>query len=252
MRTLRSELPTCKSAATMALINEIRVRMRELADGERARVLQRFFKTGPGEYGEGDRFLGITIPDLRKLAKQYRPIRIEETLELLESAYHEERVLALLMLIHAYSKGDEPTKEMIYRLYLKKTRFINNWDLVDLSAPRIVGDFLLARSREPLYALARSDSLWERRIAIMSTFQFIKKADYSDSLKISEILLKDREDLIHKAVGWMLREIGKSDLPTEEGFLREHYRVMPRTMLRYAIERFPESKRQMYLKGRVS
>jgi 3-methyladenine DNA glycosylase AlkD len=235
----------------MTITNEIRARMRELADDERAHVLQRFFKTGSGEYGEGDLFLGITIPELRKLAKQYGSIKLEEALSLLTSPYHEERVLALLMLIHAYSKGDEPAKEKIYGLYLKNTRFINNWDLVDLSAPRIVGDFLLTRSREPLYTLARSDSLWERRIAIISTFQFIKKADYFDSLKISEMLLKDREDLIHKAVGWMLREIGKSDPAVEESFLREHYRLMPRTMLRYAIERFPEPKRQTYLKGQV-
>jgi 3-methyladenine DNA glycosylase AlkD len=235
----------------MTITNEIRARMRELADDERAHVLQRFFKTGPGEYGEGDLFLGITIPELRKLAKQYRSVKLEETLSLLRSPYHEERVLALLMLIQAYSKGDEPLKEEIYGLYLKNTRFINNWDLVDLSAPRIVGDFLLTRSREPLYTLARSDSLWERRISIMATFQFIKRSDYFDCLKISEMLLKDREDLIHKAVGWMLREIGKSDLEVEESFLREHYRLMPRTMLRYAIERFPEPKRQMYLKGRV-
>ncbi|HYP29706.1 MAG TPA: DNA alkylation repair protein [Blastocatellia bacterium] len=235
----------------MTITNEIRARMRELADDERAHVLQRFFKTGPGEYGEGDLFLGITIPELRKLAKQYRSVRLEEVLSLLTSRYHEERVLALLMMIDAYSKGDEAAKERIYRLYLKNTRFINNWDLVDLSAPRIVGDFLLTRSREPLYTLARSESLWERRIAIMSTFQFIKKSDYFDSLKISEMLLKDTEDLIHKAVGWMLREIGKSDLPVEENFLREHYRLMPRTMLRYAIERFPEPKRQMYLKGQI-
>lgn len=235
----------------MTITNEIRARMRELADDERAHVLQRFFKTGPGEYGEGDLFLGITIPELRKLAKQYRSVRLEEVLSLLTSRYHEERVLALLMMIDAYSKGDEAAKERIYRLYLKNTRFINNWDLVDLSAPRIVGDFLLTRSREPLYTLARSESLWERRIAIMSTFQFIKKSDYFDSLKISEMLLKDTEDLIHKAVGWMLREIGKSDLPVEENFLREHYRRMPRTMLRYAIERFPEPKRQMYLKGQI-
>jgi 3-methyladenine DNA glycosylase AlkD len=225
--------------------------MRELADGERARVLKRFFKTGPGEYGEGDRFLGITIPELRKLAKEYRSIRPEEVLAFLASEYHEERMLALLMLIHAYSKGDGLTKAEIYELYLKNTRFINNWDLVDVSAPRLVGDFLFTRSREPLYTLARSASLWERRIAIMSTFHFIRKADYSDSLKISEVLLGDREDLIHKAVGWMLREIGKSDLPAEEAFLRERYRMMPRTMLRYAIERFPEPKRQMYLKGLV-
>lgn len=233
----------------MNIINEIHSRLREMADDERARALQRFFKTGPGEYGEGDLFLGITIPELRKLAKQYRAVQLEQMLALLGSAYHEERMLALLMLIHAYSKGDEPAKKTIYELYLKNTRFINNWDLVDLSAPRIVGDFLLTKSRAPLYALARSASLWERRIAIMATFQFIRKSDYADSLKISEMLLKDREDLIHKAVGWMLREIGKSELAVEESFLKEHYRMMPRTMLRYAIERFPEPKRQMYLKG---
>jgi len=230
-------------------VHEIRRKLRRLGNKQRAKVSRRFFKTGPGEYGEGDVFLGIKVPELRKLAKEYQDLTTKEIKQLLKSPTHEERLLALLILVRTYSKGNETTKKGIYELYLKNTKFINNWDLVDGSAEYIVGDFLMDKSKKPLYSLAKSSDLWERRISIMSTFHFIKRHEFSQTLKISKILLSDEEHLIHKAVGWMLREVGKRHLPTEEKCLREHYKKMPRTMLRYAIERFPESKRQRYLRG---
>ena len=232
-------------------VDDIRRRLEKLADTEKAQVLQRFFKTGPGEYGEGDVFLGIKVPELRRLAKEYKGITLKEAKQLLRSPIHEQRLLALLILIRSFSKGDEGTKKRIYDLYLKNTQYINNWDLVDVSAEHVVGAYLMERSKTPLYGLAKSDSLWERRISILSTFHYIRRGQFSQSLKISKMLLSDKEDLIHKAVGWMLREVGKRHLPTEEKFLRAHYKRMPRTMLRYAIERFPERKRQRYLKGRI-
>lgn len=230
---------------------EIRKKLQKVASKEKAKILRGFFKTGPGEYGEGDVFLGVTAPVLRKLSREYDGIGIKDALPLLQSSVHEERLLALFLLIRAYSKGDDVVKKKIYDLYLKNTRFINNWDLVDLSAPNIAGSYLIDKSRKPLYALAKSRDLWKRRIAILSTFTFIRRNEFSDTLRISGMLLADRHDLIHKAAGWMLREVGKRDLSTEERFLQRHYKTMPRTMLRYAIERFPESKRQKYLNGKV-
>jgi len=232
-------------------VHEIRTKLGKLGNKQRAKVSQQFFKTGPGEYGEGDVFWGIKVPELRKLAKEYQDITTQEIKQLLKSSIHEERLLALLILVLTYSKGDETAKKRIYELYLENTKFINNWDLVDGSAEYIVGDFLMDKSKKPLYSLAKSSDLWERRIAIMSSFHFIKRHEFSQTLKISGMLISDEEDLIHKAVGWMLREVGKRHLPTEEKFLKEHYKKMPRTMLRYAIEKFPESKRQRYLKGSI-
>lgn len=232
-------------------VHEIRTKLQKLGNKQRAKVSQGFFKTGPGEYGEGDVFLGIKVPELRKLAKESQDITVKEVKQLVRSSIHEERLLALLILVLMYSKGNETTKKRIYELYLGNTKFINNWDLVDGSAEHIVGDFLMDKSKKPLYSLAKSTDLWERRISIMSTFHFIKRNKFSETLKISKMLLSDEEDLIHKAVGWMLREVGKRHLQTEEKFLREHYLRMPRTMLRYAIERFPESKRQRYLRGNI-
>ena len=230
---------------------QIKKRLKQLANKEKAEILQRFFKTGPGEYGEGDVFIGVKVPDLRKVAKDFRDIAIKNVIILLESAIHEERLLALLMLVSKYVKGNETAKKEIYKLYLKKTTFINNWDLVDVTAQHIVGDYLMDKNKSPLYRLTKSKDLWERRIAVMATFCFIKRERYEDTLKIAKILLNDKEDLIHKAVGWMLREIGKRDMVIEEAFLKQHYKEMPRTMLRYAIEKFPESKRQQYLKGEI-
>ena len=230
---------------------DIRKRLLDLEDKEKAKTLQRFFKTGPGEYGEGDIFLGVMVPQLRKLSKEYGELDLGEVEALLKSSVHEERLLALLILIRKYIRGDEAEKKKIYGLYLKSTRWINNWDLVDLSAPNIVGDFLMNRNRKPLYRLAQSPVLWERRVAILATFQFIKSHQFDETLRIGEILISDQEDLIHKAVGWMLREVGKRDPAAEESFLREQYRQMPRTMLRYAIERFPAAKRELFMKGRI-
>jgi len=231
------------------IVRDIRRKLQQLGSKDKARVLQRFFKTGPGEYGEGDVFIGVRVPDLRKLVKEYQDITIKEVMQLLRSSIHEERLFALLILVSKYSKGNETVKKRIYELYLQNTKFINSWDLVDGSAQHIVGAFLMDKSKEPIYRLAKSNSLWERRIAILSTFHFIKHDNYSETLKISKILLTDEQDLIHKAVGWMLREIGKRHISTEEIFLKKYYKRMPRTMLRYAIEKFPESKRKKCLRG---
>jgi 3-methyladenine DNA glycosylase AlkD len=223
--------------------------IRNSADAKIAEHSQQFFKTGKGEYGEGDKFLGIRVPVLRKFARQYRDLSFKETESLLGSRFHEERLCALLILVLKYSKGTYEERETIYRLYLKNTRFINNWDLVDSSAHHIVGEFLAESDKSPLYKLAKSRSLWERRIAIIATYHFIKNGQFNETLKISKMLLGDSEDLIHKAVGWMLREVGNRDRATEVAFLQVHYKTMPRTMLRYAIEKFPERQRQRYLRG---
>lgn len=232
-------------------IHEIRNRLRELANKEKAKILQGFFKTGPGQYGEGDVFLGITVPVLRKLAKECRETSLSEAAQLLRTEIHEQRLLALFLLINCYAKGNESIKNKIYSLYLRNTRYINNWDLVDLSAPNIVGNYLAGKSRRPLYDLAQSKDLWKRRIAILATFHFIRQNDFRDTLKISEILVCDNHDLIQKAVGWMLREVGKRNVEVEKKFLLQHYKTMPRTMLRYAVERFPERERRSYLDGTV-
>ncbi len=220
------------------------------ANPEKAKILQRFFKTGKGEYGEGDIFLGIVVPESRKIAIQFKDLPLEEVESLLKSKIHEERLIALLLLVHNYEKHLERRQE-IFNFYLKNTKNINNWDLVDLSAPNIVGNYLLDKDRKILYKLANSNHLWEKRIAIISTFVFIRKNQFSDSLKIAEILLMDKHDLIHKAVGWMLREIGKRDFNAENEFLKKNYRKIPRTMLRYAIEKFPEKLRKDYLSGKI-
>ena len=224
--------------------------IRRASSRARAKISQSFFKTGPGQYGEGDRFLGTTVPDLRKLSAKYQDLSRKDTASLLQSRWHEERLLALLILVRQYGRADESNRNAIYRLYLANTRYINNWDLVDLSADRIVGAHLFDGDRTPLRKLALSRSLWERRIAILATFHYIKQGDYEDALTVAELLLRDEHDLIHKAVGWMLREIGKRNQAVEERFLRTHAAKMPRTMLRYAIERFPDGLRRRYLNAR--
>jgi len=225
--------------------------LKELGDSDVAKHSQRFFKTGKGQYGEGDKFLGIRVPVLRKQATRYKTLPLVESERLLASPYHEARLCALLIWVKQFQVGDDDTRAKIYKSYLSHTKNINNWDLVDSSAHKIVGGYLQSRSRRPLYRLAKSKSIWERRIAIIATAAFIAEKDYDDTLALSKLLLEDGEDLIHKAVGWMLREVGNRKRPAEEAFLALHYQDMPRTMLRYAIEKFPERRRQQYLKGRV-
>jgi len=222
-------------------------RFRALRDPLVADHHLRFFKCGPGQYGEGDAFLGIMVPTLRKLSREFTPISVDEAFALLQSKWHEARILALMILVRKYERGDEQARQEIYRRYLASTSRINNWDLVDVSAPAIVGAYLLDRDRAPLFALAKSSSLWERRTAVISTQHFIRHGDVDDTLRIAEVLLDDGHDLIHKATGWMLREVGKRDQKVLERFLRKHARHMPRTMLRYAIERFPEELRRRYV-----
>jgi 3-methyladenine DNA glycosylase AlkD len=227
----------------------IRSELKSLADPEKAIGLMRFFKTGPGEYGEGDRFLGVMVPKIRSVVKAHRCALPGEVLNLLHSAYHEERLAALLILVEQYRRGESSAKREIYDLYLANAAYINNWDLVDLTAPHIVGDYLSGKDTSILRRLARSKSLWERRIAVLSTFYFIRLGESSEALRIAELLLNDSHDLIHKAVGWMLREVGKRCSGQEERrFLDKHAAHMPRTMLRYAIEHFEENERRRYLK----
>jgi len=214
-----------------------------------AQNLQRYFKTGPGEYGAGDVFLGIRMPVLRRCVRQFDGTTLADVGVLLQSRYHEARMLALLLLVARYERAGDAERSQIYRTYLANTSRINNWDLVDLSASQIVGAHLEHRSRRPLYRLARSASLWERRIAVIATAYFVRRNDFRDTLALAAALRDDPEDLIHKAIGWMLREVGKRDKAALERFLTRHYHHMPRTMLRYAIERFAERERLAYLRG---
>jgi 3-methyladenine DNA glycosylase AlkD len=230
---------------------QIHIALARLGNPNIAAHSKRFFKTGKGEYGEGDRFLGIRVPVLRRKAKEFKNSPLPEILRLVTSSFHEERLLALFMLVNKFSKRPPRDRREIYELYLKNTKFINNWDLVDSSAGPIVGAYLADKNKQPIYRMAESLNLWERRIAIMSTFPMIRANEFTTTLKVSQTLLKDEEDLIHKAVGWMLREIGKRDLALEEAFLKKHYKNMPRTMLRYAIEKFSSKKRKRYLMGLV-
>ncbi|OGW79935.1 MAG: DNA alkylation repair protein [Omnitrophica bacterium RIFCSPLOWO2_12_FULL_44_17] len=240
------------SSSCKSWLAALRHELKRKANPEKAAILQRFFKTGPGEYAENDIFLGIVVPEQRKIAKHYQFLSRRDVLKLIRSKIHEERLIGLLILIRQYDGGDSHVRAGIFRDYLKHTEFINNWDLVDLSAPNIAGNFLFDRKNPVLLRrLARSKHLWDRRIAIISTFSFIRRGKFPETLRIAKLLLRDQHDLIHKAVGWMLREVGKRSLKTEEDFLRRYYRRMPRTMLRYAIERFPETKRKLYLKGKI-
>lgn len=239
---------TVVEAPTLAAI---RSELQELGDPVRATHSLRFFKTGPGEYGEGDKFLGLTVPAMRTLVRKYRALADDAALQLLASPWHEERLVALLLLVDGYKHGDDRRRQKIHRAYLANARWINNWDLVDSSAEHVVGPHLEAGDISLLERLARSKNIWERRIAIVSTFHFIKRNEFRPTLKIASILLRDSHDLIHKAVGWMLREVGKRDRKTLDAFLKKHYRQMPRTMLRYAIERHPERTRKRYLAGSV-
>lgn len=222
--------------------------LNKLGSSTRASHSQRFFKTGPGEYGEGDVFLGLSVPEQRTIAKSYLSLTMVDIQKLLNNKIHEYRLVGLLILVAQYQQGNVDEKRRVYNFYLKNTRNINNWDLVDLSAPNIVGHYLLTQPRKKLYTLAKSELLWERRIGILATFAFIRINDFKDALALATILRDDEHDLMHKAVGWMLREVGKRNQAVEEVFLKKHYKKMPRTMLRYAIERFSDSKRKFYMK----
>src|SRR3989344_2132735 len=226
------------------MLQQLKQDLNKLEHKEKAKILQRFFKTKKGEYGEGDIFLGLTSQQTTDIAKKYQNITSNELQELINNKIHEYRVCALRILVSQYQKSKNPK---IINFYLKNTKNINNWDLVDLSAPKILGDYLLNKERTTLYQLAKSNNLWENRIAILSTYTFIKNNQFEDTLSISKILLTNKHDLIHKAVGWMLREIGKKDLQILEQFLKKHHKQMPRTMLRYSIEKFSKAKRKVYL-----
>jgi len=228
------------------LFNELK----KSADSEKEKVYRRFFKTGKGEYGEGDRFLGITVPHLREISRKYQNLDLAEIQKLLDSKIHEHRLSALIILrlkYSSYAKASADKQKSIVKFYLRNTKKINNWDLVDLSCHHILGHWLLDKGRKILYKLAKSNNIWEKRIAIISTFAFIRENQFIDTLEISKTLLNDKHDLIHKAVGWALREIGKKDKKTETDFLNKYYKAMPRTMLRYAIEKFSDKERKHYL-----
>lgn len=223
-----------------------------LGNSDVAEHSQRFFKTGLGEYGFGDKFLGIRVPMIRQSVKKYRSTPVSTAVSLLKSEYHEIRLFAVLLLVLRFSsKQDNTERDEIYQLYLRNTHYVNNWDLVDSSAHHIVGAYLHDKNRSILTKLAAADLLWDRRIAMMATYYFIKNNEYEDALQIAEQLLRDKEGLIHKVTGWMLREIGNRDRSIEVEFLQQHYQAMPRTMLRYAIEKFSKEERQAYLRGDV-
>jgi len=232
----------------MSSLPQLKSELKKLASAKRAEASRWFFKTGPGEYGAGDKFLGVINPDMRQVAKEFYNLPLADLDKLLASAWHEERQTALFILVHQYEKGEEEARRKIYKFYLAHAKRINNWDLVDLSAHKIVGEHLAGKDRDILYKLVRSKNLWERRIAIISTAAFIRRNDFSDTLEIARILLRDKHDLIHKAVGWMLREAGKRDREVLEEFLRKYHKNMPRTMLRYSIEKLSGKKRKLYLK----
>lgn len=230
---------------------ELRKKIKSLGSPEVSKTMKWFFKTGKGDYGEGDVFAGLKVPTQRKLASEFRDLSFVDLKVLLNSPVHEERLISLFILIDKFAKSTEKEQQVIFKFYLKNRRGVNNWDLVDLSAPKIIGKYLLEKDKSLLFKFAVSKNLWDRRIAILSTYEFIRNENYETTLKIAVILLEDKHDLIHKAVGWMLREIGKRNLMVEENFLKIHYKKMPRTMLRYAIEKFPETKRKKYLQGKI-
>lgn len=226
--------------------------LKAVATPERAAGAARYFKAGPGEYGEGDVFLGVTVPDLRRISKRYRSLPLADVEKLLAAREHEVRAAALLILVDQFARGDTAAQRAILALYLANIRYINNWDLVDCSCREIVGASLRAGSRALLTKLARSSSLWERRIAMISTMPLVREGDPADALRIAEMLLDDKHDLIHKAMGWVLRELGDVDRPALIDFLRAHYERIPRTALRYAIEHFPAAQRKRALAGKFS
>jgi 3-methyladenine DNA glycosylase AlkD len=229
----------------------VRDALRAAASLDKAASSRWFFKAGPGEYAEGDRFIGVTVPEQRKIAKAYGDLSLPQIRLLLKSTFHEYRLTALLILVNRFERADETNREACVAFYLDHLDYVNNWDLVDSSAYKLLGHWLEQRDRKVLLDLADSQDLWRQRVSMIATYWFIKSGDYVDALKLAKRLMSHEHDLIHKAVGWMLREIGNKDRAIEEQFLKKHYQKMPRTMLRYAIEKFPESKRKAYLEGRV-
>lgn len=223
--------------------------LRALGNARKAQFLATYFKTGKGQYGEGDAFLGVTVPQVRQQVRHFRQMSLPGCAELLQSPYNELRLLALLVMVHQFEKGDEATQKAVYDCFMEHRDRVNNWNLVDSSAPFISGPYLLHRSRKILYTLAKSPLLWDRRIAVLSTFAMIRAGEFADTLKLCETLMGDREDLMHKACGWMLREMGSRDIRVLQAFVREHQLAMPRTMLRYAIEKFPPEQRKAVLAG---
>lgn len=219
-----------------------------VANPAKVKILCRFFKTGPGEYGEGDSFLGITVPESRRIARKFSALALPAIEQLLYSKAHEARLIALLILVEQFNKGTPREQKTIYNFYLRNAKQVNNWDLVDLTAHKIVGAYLFNKEKKVLEQLACSQNLWKRRIAIISTFFDIQQGKFEATMEIAKLLIDDERDLIHKAVGWMLREVGKRSIKDEENFLCRYYQKMPRTMLRYAIEHFPETKRHRYLR----
>jgi 3-methyladenine DNA glycosylase AlkD len=237
-----------KNYDSIDLIKELE----QTSNQEYAEKLQGFFKTGKGGYGEGDIFIGVRVPEQRRIAKKYKDLDLDEAIKLLQSKIHEHRLTALFILTHQFSKGDEAAKKEIIEQYLVNLSYVNNWDLVDSSAHKILGEWLIDKPRDILYNLAKSSNIWERRISIISTFAYIKRKELNESVSLARILLDDEHDLIHKAVGWVLREVGKKDQAVLQSFLDKHYAEMPRTMLRYAIERLPDEKRKFYLRKKRS
>ncbi len=231
----------------MTNIEKLKKELDELANKKQAQISQYFFKTGPGEYGEGDVFLGIKVPVLRKVAKNYYNLDLNDLKKLLKNKVHEQRFIALVILTEKFKQENKISQKNIFKFYLYNAKQINNWDLVDISASKIVGNYLINKKRNILYELAKSKNLWEKRIAIVSTHAFIRQNDLDDSFSLSKKLLADKHDLIHKAVGWTLREVGKKNQIILEKFLQKNISIMPRTTLRYAIEKFDEKKRKKYL-----
>lgn len=232
----------------MTTCNDIINELKALGNEEKRRVLQGFFKTGEGQYGYGDKFMGIPVPLSRGVAKKHRDANEDTIKDLLRSEWHEARLCALMIMVEKARCGDEETRRRMFELYLASTGRINNWDLVDLSAPQIVGEWLMQGPRDVLYTLADSPLLWDNRVAIVATYAFIKNGDLDDTYRLATRLMDHPHELIHKAVGWMLREAGKKDMPRLMAFVDKHYASMPRTMLRYAIEKYPEDMRKEVLK----
>lgn len=236
----------------MTIVQEITDILKVKGNPDKAKHLARFFKTGKGQYGEGDLFLGITVPEQRAIAQKYQHTEFEALSELIESPYHEVRLTALLIVVYKFEKAKSPDLQaQCVDFYLRHTRYINNWDLVDLTCYKLLGVWLEDKDRSLLHSWAANGDLWKQRIAIVACMHFIRRKDFSDFLRIADLLLQHQHDLIHKAIGWLLREVGKKDKEILTTFLSTRYRTMPRTMLRYAIERFPEEERKAYLASEI-